>query len=934
VVRKKAKARPRERRKPARPAAAEAAAAAAPVAPPGADARLRILFVEDRPADVELSRIELRRAGIDAAIDVVATLPDLRARLRDHRYDVVLSDYSLEGFTGMDAFDAVRASGREVPFLLVTGSLGDEAAVDCLKRGVDNYVTKDRLTRLPRAVRQAIDQDAAGRREAEAVAALRESEERLRQITENIEEVYGLFTADGAQALYVNRAYETLFGRSCASLYEEPASFLQTLHPDDRPRMVAELKEIRRGAGGRPFEVRVVRPDGQVRWVLARAVGIQDARGTVHRIAGVAADITDRKRAEDDLAFTNVVLSTQQETSLDAILVVDEDGRILSYNQHFVELWGIPAELVARRSDPEVLQAATDRTRDPAAFRARVDHLYEHREEESQEEFELKDGRTIERYSAPMLGADGRYYGRVWYFRDITERKAAEVALRRSEEEFRSLIEHAPLGIYRATPDGRILTANPAFIRMLGYRWVEELERLDMAGDLYAVAEQRDQLRAQLESADEATAEVEWKRRDGTTITVRLNGHTVRGPDGAIECYEGLVEDITQQRSLEGQFRQAQRLEAVGRLAGGVAHDFNNILTAISGYTDMLLDDANPGDPRRQDLEEIRTAAQRAAGLTRQLLAFSRKQVLQTRVLDLNAVVQTLEKMLRRLIGEDIALVFTPGADLGAVRADPGQLEQVILNLAVNSRDAMPEGGKLTIETANITLDESYVREHTGAAPGRYVLLAVSDTGIGMDEETRSHMFEPFFTTKEQGKGTGLGLATVYGIVKQSGGYVWVYSEPGRGATFKIYLPRVDEPVDGEESVSGLPEVAGGGETVLLAEDDAGVRQVVAEVLTQKGYRVLRADDGQTALALARENREAVRLLITDIVMPGMPGRELAGLVVALCPGVRVLFMSGYTDDAVVRHGVLQEGTPYLQKPFTPRALALKVRDVLDRGPR
>jgi signal transduction histidine kinase/ActR/RegA family two-component response regulator len=436
----------------------------------------------------------------------------------------------------------------------------------------------------------------------------------------------------------------------------------------------------------------------------------------------------------------------------------------------------------------------------------------------------------------------------------------------------------------------------------------------------------------QLEYQGEAHVETEWKRKDGSLVTVRLNMRLVRDAAGAGGYIEGLIEDVTEQRSLENQFRQAQRLEAVGRLAGGVAHDFNNVLTAITGYSELLLDELTPGDPKRQDVEEIHAAARRAAGLTRQLLAFSRKQVFQTRVLDLNAVVRMLEKMLQRLIGEDVKLEIAPSSALGAVRADPGQIEQVIMNLAVNSRDAMPGGGRLTIETANVDLDEAYAREHAGAAPGRYVMLAVSDTGTGMDAETQSHIFEPFFTTKEQGTGTGLGLATVYGIVKQSGGHVWVYSEPGRGATFKIYLPRVDEPVEAQDAQQVAPPVAGGRETVLVAEDDPSVREIVAEVLTQKGYRVLRAPDGQTALEMARAQPGEIQLLVTDIVMPGMTGRELAEVLVAERAGVRVLYMSGYTDDAVVRHGVLAEGLPYLQKPFSPRALALKVREVLDRA--
>ena len=514
---------------------------------------------------------------------------------------------------------------------------------------------------------------------------------------------------------------------------------------------------------------------------------------------------------------------------------------------------------------------------------------------------------------------------------DISGRKQTEAELRRSEADFRGLVEHAPLGIYRSTFEGRFLTVNPALIQMLGYGWAEELLRLDLARDVYADVGQRAALVEQFAKADEARTETEWKRKDGSRVAVRLHVRIVRGPTKQIQCYEGMVEDVTDQRTLENQFRQAQRLEAIGRLAGGVAHDFNNILTTITGYSDLLLADLGPNDPKRPDLEEIRASTQRAAALTRQLLAFSRKQVLQSRVLDLNAVVRTLDKMLRRLIGEDVTLELSLAAGLSAVRADPSQIEQVILNLAVNARDAMPQGGRLTIETAEAELDDAYAREHPGASPGRYIMLAVSDTGVGMDTETRAHVFEPFFTTKPQGMGTGLGLSTVYGIVKQSAGSVWVYSEPGGGATFKIYLPRVDEVPADVVPEAPLPPAAGGRETVLLAEDDRAVRTVVAGVLEQKGYRVLRAPDGQTALDMARAHPAEIHLLVTDLVMPGTTGQDLAEVLRAERPHLRVLYMSGYTDDAVVRHAVLQEGMPYLQKPFSPRALASKVREVLDR---
>jgi nitrogen-specific signal transduction histidine kinase/CheY-like chemotaxis protein len=395
----------------------------------------------------------------------------------------------------------------------------------------------------------------------------------------------------------------------------------------------------------------------------------------------------------------------------------------------------------------------------------------------------------------------------------------------------------------------------------------------------------------------------------------------------------GSWSDVTERRQLEEQLRQAQKMEAVGQLAGGVAHDFNNQLTIISGYSDLLLEGLAPGDPHWEPLCEIKSAGERSAGLTRQLLAFSRRQLLAPRILDLNAVAADAEKMLRRLIGEDVALVTALDPALGTVRADPGQVEQILLNLAVNARDAMPTGGQLTIKTCNVELDDGYVQSHPDARPGPHVLMAVTDTGCGMPPEVKARIFEPFFTTKGQGKGTGLGLATVYGIVRQSGGHIGVYSEVGVGTTFKVYLPREGLPAGAAKSRSGQLAPPQGTETVLLVEDESGVRALTRQVLSKCGYRVLEAAGAGEAVKAAAGASGPIHLLVSDVVMPGPSGRVVANRVAELHPGVRVLFMSGYTDDEVVRHGVLQEGVNFLQKPFSPIALARKVREVLDARP-
>ncbi len=507
------------------------------------------------------------------------------------------------------------------------------------------------------------------------------------------------------------------------------------------------------------------------------------------------------------------------------------------------------------------------------------------------------------------------------------DRKRNEQALRRSEVSYRSLIQTAVYGIYRSSLDGRFLDVNPALIGMLGYSSALEVLGLDPQKQVFADPAEYTRLIEEFRSTGRIDGvEVRWKRNDGGLITVRISGRAVAAGDKPADVVEAIAEDITARRVLEDQFRQAQKMEAVGRLAGGIAHDFNNLLMVIGGYTEVLLNQLSPDHPLYSKADAIQQASDRATTLTRQLLAFSRKQLLELKVVDVNAIVSDMQRLLRPLIGEDIELTTQLSPAIGCTRADAGQLEQVIMNLVVNAKDALPNGGKISLRTSSVILDDSERPEHSYIKNGSYVTISVSDNGHGMDRETQARIFEPFFTTKEKGKGTGLGLSTVYGIVKQSGGYVFVQSELGRGTAFTIYLPRVDEPCDALISSAASPSSAGGSETILLVEDEESVRQLVRETLESRGYRVLGAANGESALAVAAAHKEALHLIITDVVMPGLSGHELTQQLLAVRPTVKVLYLSGYAQDAFPAN---ESHKAFLQKPFTLQSLARKVREVL-----
>ena len=634
-------------------------------------------------------------------------------------------------------------------------------------------------------------------------------------------------------------------------------------------------------------------------------------------------------RMRNRLAEREELFRLISENAADMIAVVDMDGRRIFNSDAYQKILGYSAEELKNSSSMDQIHP-DDRERVKAAAgearRSGVGKNLEYR-------IRHKNGTwlVLESTSSVIGDASGVPEKLVIVNRDITARKQASEALRLSEVSFRSVIENAPYGIYRAQASGKLLLVNPALQKMLGYDSQAELLLLNLTTDVYVDPLEHQRVNDLFTKQKEFTdVQVDWKRKDGTPIKARCSGWFVKSAIDGAAYFEVFAEDVTEKWLLERQLRMAQKMEAVGRLSGGIAHDFNNLLGVIIGYSQVLKRTLPPGTAFLEHAEEIEKAGQRAASLTRQLLAFSRQQVLAPAVLNLNSLISEMEKMLPRLIGEDIEIVIALDPAIGRVKADHGQLEQVVMNLAVNARDAMPDGGKVVITTANAVLDETWTRSHPGSKAGDFVMLSVADTGTGIDSETLAHIFEPFFTTKERGKGTGLGLATVYGVVKQSGGYVWVESALGKGTAFQIYLPRIEELVSVPEPVAPIVEAFRGAETILLVEDADALRKLTHMLLEQHGYHVLVAANGAAALQLVEQKPERIDLLLTDVIMPGLNGRALAERLEILQPSLKVLYMSGYTDDAIVNHGVLESGTQLLHKPFSEESLIRKVREVLD----
>jgi len=641
-----------------------------------------------------------------------------------------------------------------------------------------------------------------------------------------------------------------------------------------------------------------------------------------------------RQSIEEELTWKTAFLEAQVHSALDGILVVDSLKKIILRNQRFEQMWKVPKDIGASRDDVPLLQFVINQTKHPTQFAEKVAYLYDHPDEISRDEIELVDGRIFDRYSAPVQDTTGKHFGRIWTFRDITQEKKAEAALRLSEAQLRATFEGAAIGIALVNLEGRPIKCNLALTRMLGYSQ-SELSHLTFSGFTHPQDVEADmQMYRSLVAGERDQYEIEKRyiRKDGQIVWGRLTVSLVKQVDGNPPLAIGMVEDITARRKLEEQLRQSQKMEAFGQLAGGVAHDFNNILQIIQLQAGLLGMGEELSPAHHELAGEIVRAANRAANLTRQLLLFSRKQTLQPVNLNLNEVVSNTTNMLRRILGEDISLSTNYAPDLPVILADTGMIEQVLLNLAVNSRDAMPNGGKLVITTGTESLNSNPAEQDSNAAPGLYVRLSVADTGSGIPPEVLPHIFEPFFTTKEVGKGTGLGLATVYGIVQQHRGWINVSSEINHGTTFHIYFPAVQDSVADKEKHSTTAQLPHGTETIMLVEDESALLTSVSNTLQHCGYNVLRAASGVDALKVWQEHKEQIQLLLTDVVMPdGMTGFELSRQLRAEKPDLNVVYMSGYTGDLAGNRSNLVEGFDFLQKPFVAKTLAETLRKNLDR---
>jgi PAS domain S-box-containing protein len=812
-------------------------------------------------------------------------------------------------------------SGREVPPIEHRLIRRDGSTVWVRNTMVAYIDVEGRLIRY-----DGLIEDISDRKRAEE--ALRESESKFRTLAQT--NAAAIFIIQGNNFQYVNPALEAITGYSEEELLT--MNFWDVIHPEFQ-ELVKERGIARQRGEKVPsrYEFKIITKSGRTRW-LDTTAGLIEYKGNTATIAA-AIEITEHKQAVEALRESEEKFRAISNTAVDAILVMNNEGKI-SY-------WNTAAERMFGYTSAEAMGKELHLFLAPERYHEDYKKGFAKFKETGQgpaigntlEFFAIsKDGTEFPiEVSTSAIQIKGQWHS-VGIIRNITERKRVEEALIESEQNYRALFEESKDVIYMSTPEGKFLDINSAGIELFGYPSKEEILRIDITNDLYANPDDREKFQQVLARQGYVKDyEVVFKRKDGEHIIVLLTSTAVLDEKARIIAYRGIMKDITERKRLEQQLLQAQKMEAIGQLAGGIAHDFNNILTAIIGFGTLLKIETSKDDLLRSYVTQILTSAERAANLTQALLAFSRRQIISPRPMNLNEIIQGVERLLSRLIGEDIELsTFLTDKEL-TVMADSGQIETVLMNLATNARDAMPDGGSLIIKTELTEINHEFIKAYGYGRPGFYALISVEDTGHGMDEKTKERIFEPFFTTKEVGKGTGLGLSMVYGIIQQHDGYINVYSEPGKGSTFKIYLPLIKSKVEEAELVVH-PVLKRGTETVIVAEDDSQVRELIKEVLEGFGYKVMEAADGEDALKVFNENKDRIQLLILDVVMPKKNGKEVYDEIRKVRPDIKAIFTSGYNVDIIHQKGILEEGSDFISKPISPEELLRKVREILDKN--
>jgi PAS domain S-box-containing protein len=1056
---------------------------------------LRVLILEDSTTDAELVVRELQRTGRPIDFERVETTAAMRAALERAQWDIVIADWSTPMFSGRAALDLLKELRLDLPFIIVSGTLGEEHAVEAIRAGAHDYVLKHKLDRLSTVIERELRESAARSARQQVELAQRQAEARMRRMIESAR-VGVWFVGVEGKTSFINHRMAQIVGLSAEEAAD--ASIADFIDGEDQPGFAECLEQRKAGITG-SYEHKFRCKDGSVGWGVFESSPLSDADGRFEGVLTVMTDITAQRKSLEAQRDAERCFKRLFDSRITGVTIANLAGAITEANDTFLEMVGYTRddlragaldwvemtpvewrilhtsagdELRARGStrsfekeyvrkdgtrlpvlvglalldDSRVLTVVTDLTdckqaeeRKAAVVDAALDAVIGMDHAGAVTEFNPSAERTfgyarsevlgrplvdllvpprlrsqhragLERYLATGEGSvigkriertairrDGTEFAVelsvsrvgsgtassfVGFVRDISDRKLAEAAL---DERMRVAALAADVGMALTgdeTASGILQRCCEAMVRHLGAAFariwtlntVTQTLELKASAGIYThldgphsripvgqlevgrIASERRSLHSNDLQHNQCAGDRDWARREGLRTFAGhplliggelvgvmamfarepLSDVTLRGLASVADAIAVRIHgELANQANiaLEEQLRHAQKMEAVGRLAGGIAHDFNNVLSVVLSYSELVIADLKKGDPIRDDIEQIWQAGVRAADLTRQLLMFSRQQVMEPKVLELNDVLSGMDKMLQRLVGEDVELASSAGAALGRVRVDPGSIEQVIMNLVVNARDAMPTGGQLTLETANVELDEEYAASHHGAKPGPHIMLSVTDTGSGMDHATLARIFEPFFTTKEKGKGTGLGLSTVFGIVQQSGGNIWVYSEPGVGTTFKIYLPRVDDLAEELRAQTG-PMTLRGSETILLVEDEPQVRDVARGILARHGYTVIEARSPGEAILACERTAGPIHLLLSDVVMPHMSGPELARRLVQTRPEMKVLCMSGYTDDSVVRHGLIGAELAYLQKPITVAALTRKVREVLGPPPR